>query len=56
MGTSKRIGKNLEFLGMDLDYSTPDEMQISMITCVNDKQKRFPEEIIRTIATQEKDY
>ena len=47
-------GKKLEHLGINLDYSTPGEVQISMIPYVI--LNVFHEKIIRTMATPAAEY
>ena len=49
-------GNKLQYLGMDLDYTTPDAVKISMIRYIENIIKNFTEEIIGTAATPATEY
>ena len=51
-----QCGKQFKYLGMDVDYSTPGEVKISMIPCIGNILKDVPEEITGTAATPAADF
>ena len=46
-----QCGKKLQYLGMDLDYATPDEVKISIMFYVESIIKNIPEEIMGNVTT-----
>ena len=51
-----QCGKNLDYLGMHLNYTASGEVKISMVPYVQNIIKDFPEEIMSTANTPEAEY
>ena len=44
-------GKNHNYVGMDLDYSSPGEVVVSIDSYITEVIDEFPEEMMKTIKT-----
>ena len=49
-------GRKLQYLGMDLNCTTPGEVKISMVPCIDNILNDFPEEIVEIVATSAADH